>query len=101
MSMITGLYPPTSGTALAMGYDICENVSAAQQSLGICPQHDVLFDDLTVEEHLIFFCRLKGVASDRVQAQVGALAANRCNVNPFLYTTLVCHVKRGTLPQMA
>ena len=34
MSMITGLYPPTSGTALVMGYDVCTNVNAAQQSLG-------------------------------------------------------------------
>ena len=97
MSMITGLYPPTSGTALVMGYDICENVSAAQQSLGICPQHDVLFDDLTVEEHLIFFCRLKGVASDRVQAQVGALGRKPVQRQPIslYYPSLPC--KKGVL----
>ena len=27
---------------------------------GICPQHNVLFDNLTVEEHLWFFTSLKG-----------------------------------------
>lgn len=27
--------------------------------LGTCPQHNVLFDKLTVEEHLHFYARLK------------------------------------------
>ena len=26
-----------------------------RQSIGLCPQHDILFDTLTVGEHLIFF----------------------------------------------
>ena len=30
-------------------------------ALGICPQHNVLFDHLTVEEHLWFFTTLKGI----------------------------------------
>ena len=46
---------------LVNGHDVTKDVKAAQHSLGICPQHDVLFDTLTVEEHLKFFCRLKGV----------------------------------------
>jgi len=32
-----------------------------RNSLGICPQHDVLFEELTVEEHLKFFCKLNGI----------------------------------------
>lgn len=34
--------------------------SGVRGSMGLCPQHDVLFDDLTVKEHLDFFCKLKG-----------------------------------------
>jgi ATP-binding cassette subfamily A (ABC1) protein 5 len=26
---------------------------------GICPQHDVLFDELTAREHLQFFARIR------------------------------------------
>ena len=26
---------------------------------GICPQHDVLFDELTIREHLEFFARIR------------------------------------------
>ena len=32
-----------------------------RQSLGVCPQHNVLFDFLTVYEHLLFYSRLKVV----------------------------------------
>jgi ATP-binding cassette subfamily A (ABC1) protein 3 len=70
MSMITGLYPPTSGTAVVMGHNVATATSEAQQSLGICPQHDVLFDTLTVEEHLYFFCKLKGVPEAQCQGQI-------------------------------
>eukprot|EP01147_Barroeca_monosierra_P008644 gene8644-1051_t len=70
MSMLTGLYPPTSGTALVNGYDIRNDINSVRKSLGICPQHDVLFDTLTVEEHLEFFCKLKGVPTKEIQSHV-------------------------------
>ena len=28
--------------------------------MGVCPQHDILFDDLTVKEHLELFAVFKG-----------------------------------------
>jgi len=31
------------------------------QSLGICPQFDILWDILTTKETLLFYCRIKGV----------------------------------------
>ncbi|CAG2067649.1 unnamed protein product, partial [Timema podura] len=34
-------------------------MDSIRQSLGTCPQHNVLFDELTVEEHLWFYARLK------------------------------------------
>ncbi len=38
--------------------------------MGVCPQHDVLFPDLTVEEHLRLFAGLKGVPPSEVAAAV-------------------------------
>lgn len=29
--------------------------------MGVCPQFDLLWPELTVEEHLFFYARLKGV----------------------------------------
>lgn len=61
MSMLTGLYQPTSGTAYIKGNDIRSDMSAIRSSLGMCPQHNVLFNELTVKEHIIFFSKLKGM----------------------------------------
>ena len=51
-------------------FDIRSNIDDVRESLGLCPQHDVLFDALTVEEHLWFFARLKGCESDAVQREI-------------------------------
>lgn len=67
ISMLTGFIPPTSGTAYVNGFDICKDIKSVRDSLGICPQHDVLFEKLTVEEHLKFFAVLKGFPQEGLQ----------------------------------
>ncbi|XP_016422506.1 ATP-binding cassette sub-family A member 1-like isoform X1 [Sinocyclocheilus rhinocerous] len=69
MSILTGLFPPTSGTAYIMGKDIRSELSSIRQSLGVCPQHNVLFSMLTVEEHIWFYARLKGLSEEEVKAE--------------------------------
>ncbi|XP_061664469.1 phospholipid-transporting ATPase ABCA1-like isoform X2 [Syngnathoides biaculeatus] len=69
MSILTGLFPPTSGTALINGYDIRTDVDAARRDLGMCPQHNVLFNELTVEEHIYFYGRLKGRSRAEVKVE--------------------------------
>jgi len=59
ISMITGLCEPTSGNILINNKDIVENTKEARSLLGYCPQHNLLFENLTVNEHLIFFSKLK------------------------------------------
>lgn len=44
-SILTGLFPPTSGTALICGYDIRTDMDAIRRHLGMCPQHNVLFNE--------------------------------------------------------
>ena len=52
---LSGLFPPSSGSAIVNGFDIVEEMRQVRTSIGICPQHDVLFDELTVTEHIIFY----------------------------------------------
>ena len=59
MSILTGLFPPTSGSAHVNGKSILTGMDAIRDSLGLCPQHNVLFDRMTVKEHLEFFINLK------------------------------------------
>lgn len=65
MNMLIGMFSPTSGTAYLNGHDITTETIEARKQLGVCPQHNVLIDDLTVKEHIIFFCRLKGIKSNK------------------------------------
>jgi len=64
ISMLTGLTNPTSGSAIMDGYDIFSDIGRLRESLGVCPQHNVLFGELTVREHLEVFCTLKGQKSN-------------------------------------
>uniref|UniRef100_A0A6Q2XK49 ATP-binding cassette sub-family A member 2 n=1 Tax=Esox lucius TaxID=8010 RepID=A0A6Q2XK49_ESOLU len=69
MSILTGLFPPTSGSATIYGHDIRTDMERIRQNLGMCPQHNVLFDKLSVEEHLWFYSKLKGMAEEDIRKE--------------------------------
>ncbi|GBP90839.1 ATP-binding cassette sub-family A member 3 [Eumeta japonica] len=70
LSMMTGMIPPTSGTVYINGHDIVMETEEARKSIGLCPQHNVLFPDLTVTEHIIFYGRIKGVSKKNISEEV-------------------------------
>ncbi|XP_011812790.1 PREDICTED: ATP-binding cassette sub-family A member 2 [Colobus angolensis palliatus] len=70
MSILTGLFPPTSGSATIYGHDIRTEMDEIRKNLGMCPQHNVLFDRLTVEEHLWFYSRLKSMAQEEIRREM-------------------------------
>lgn len=76
MNMITGIFPPTKGTAFINGYDIKKQTREARQSMGVCPQHNVLFPKLTVREHLLLYAKLKGVPKETIQSEVEKTAVD-------------------------
>jgi ABC-type multidrug transport system ATPase subunit len=74
--MLSGLYAPSSGTAQVSGYDILTQMEDVYLNIGICPQHDILWPDLTVEEHLLFYARLRGVSPEEESVKVQEAIAN-------------------------
>ena len=70
--MLKGLYEATEGSAFYDGYDILDsnNMDKFRAILGICPQHDVLFDDLTIRKHLEMFCIFKGYTSNNIDNKI-------------------------------
>ncbi|KAG4071964.1 hypothetical protein HA402_006125 [Bradysia odoriphaga] len=70
MSMLTGMIVPTSGSAIINGKDIRRDMDGVRASLGLCPQHNILFDELTVREHIEFFSELKGLRGNQVKEEV-------------------------------
>ncbi|XP_059547910.1 phospholipid-transporting ATPase ABCA3-like [Myotis daubentonii] len=61
LSILSGLYPATSGEAYINGFAISKQMVQIRKTLGLCPQQDLLFNYLTVSEHLYFYCTIKGV----------------------------------------
>ncbi|XP_062517639.1 phospholipid-transporting ATPase ABCA1-like, partial [Corticium candelabrum] len=61
MSVLCGLYPPTSGKAYIRGMDITTSIDEIRKTLGLCPQQNVLYNKLTVTEHLWLIAKLKNV----------------------------------------
>ncbi|CAH8267801.1 unnamed protein product [Arabidopsis lyrata] len=69
INIMTGLVKPTSGAAFVQGFDICKDMDKVYTSMGVCPQHDLLWETLTGREHLLFYGRLKNLkGSDLNQA---------------------------------
>ncbi|EQC40235.1 hypothetical protein SDRG_02883 [Saprolegnia diclina VS20] len=73
ISMLTGMLRPTAGDATVHGLSLSKDLRSIQRSMGVCPQHNILYDDLTVSEHLRFYAAIKGVAD--VAAAVTATLA--------------------------
>ncbi|XP_012502961.1 PREDICTED: ATP-binding cassette sub-family A member 3-like [Propithecus coquereli] len=68
--MLTGLIMPSSGRAYVNGYEISQDMFHIRKSLGWCPQHDILFENFTVAEHLSFYAQLKGLSRHKCPEEV-------------------------------
>ena len=75
INILTGLYQSTLGSAIFNSYNILsyEGIEKFRKILGVCPQHDVLFNDLTVEEHLEMFCVFKSVDNSEIKSEVARI----------------------------
>lgn len=70
ISMLTGMQSFTSGEALAFGKNVETELEDIRHFMGVCPQHDILFDDLTVREHLEIYANFKGMNSSEIPGAV-------------------------------
>ncbi|CAI5486916.1 unnamed protein product [Closterium sp. Naga37s-1] len=68
--MMIGLVKPSSGTAFIEGKDILEEMDDVYTIMGVCPQHDLLWEQLTGREHLYFYGRLKNLDGQALQQAV-------------------------------
>ncbi|PJF22514.1 MAG: MFS transporter [Phototrophicales bacterium] len=70
MRILTGYMPPTSGQATIAGYDVVQDSFKARQHVGYMPERVPLYPDMTVQEYVAFWARLRGVSN--VKKQVDA-----------------------------
>ena len=73
ISMLTGLIEKSSGTASCYDVDVFDEMDELREFMGVCPQHDVLFDNLTCREHLDIFYDFKGGDPKRKKEEIDSL----------------------------
>eukprot|EP00897_Mesotaenium_endlicherianum_P000653 jgi/Mesen1/10589/ME000085S09920 len=61
LNMMIGLLQPSSGSATIEGLRLKEDMDLIYSTMGVCPQHDLLWEQLTGREHLLFYGRLKNL----------------------------------------
>jgi ABC-2 type transport system ATP-binding protein len=73
VKMLTGLLQPTAGTATVDGLDVAAHPLAIKRRIGVLPEDLGLFDDLTVEEHLLLTGDVYGLRRAETEARAAQL----------------------------
>ncbi len=73
INCLTGLIQPTAGSATVFGVELETQLKENRSEIGVCPQHDVLWSELTVEEHLRLYASFKGLTYDDCSVHIQGL----------------------------
>jgi ABC-2 type transport system ATP-binding protein len=93
MRILTGFFPPTSGSASVNGVDVSEDSMKVREMVGYLPEHVPLYKEMTTREFLGFAAsakRLRGTArSEAVERTI-----ERCNLQSVA-DQLIATLSRG------
>lgn len=64
MRTIIGLLTPTSGSISTMGFDTIKERRLINENIGYMSQKTGVYDDLSIEENMVLFAKLKGVPEE-------------------------------------
>ena len=70
ISILSGQSQATAGRIYIAGQNIGTDANAIHKYVGICPQFDVIWEDLTVSDHLYFQARQRGIPTHLINAKV-------------------------------
>ncbi len=70
ISMMTGLFPPDSGSITIDGLDLATDTNAVKAKLGLVPQELALYPTLSARQNLNFFGRIYGLKGKALRARV-------------------------------
>ena len=70
ISMLTGIFPPTSGAARIAGYDITTQMNEVKKLNGLVPQDLALYPTLSGRSNLNFFGRIYGLSGKELRDRV-------------------------------
>ena len=90
-----------AGSALINGLSVSTQMARIRQDLGVCPQFDILWPELTVREHLLLHGAIKGfLGADRHEAaEAAAQDVGECGCGllprPVLHKWAICMSQGG------
>ncbi|KPI84757.1 putative ABC transporter [Leptomonas seymouri] len=61
LNMMTGMAEPDEGDCYIYGHSVRTELDLVRQQIGFCPQHNILWSELTCREHLEFYGKIKGL----------------------------------------
>ena len=67
INMLCGFLKPTSGDAIIFGKSIRDDINEIRSMMGVCPQHDILFKDLTAKEHIELYAGIKCIPQEELK----------------------------------
>lgn len=70
MKMITGFCVPDSGSIQIGEFDLLKNPQQAKALIGYLPESSALYQDMIVYDHLVYFAKLRGVASQNQKQRI-------------------------------
>ena len=90
MNILTGYLSATGGLVTVAGHPLPEEADAAKACVGYLPEQPPLYQEMTVEEYLLFAAELKGVkrADRKEQVRKAAHRTGLDNVMPRLIRSL-------------
>lgn len=62
VNIFTTLLEPSAGTATIGGFDVSNNSIEVQRVIGYLPENVQFYDNLTLQENLLYFARLSGIS---------------------------------------
>jgi len=87
MRMITGFFPPTSGSVSVGGFDMVEDPIPAKRLIGYLPENAPAYTDMTVHGFLKFCAEIRGLRGDASKKAVSR-AVEMCFLESVLHQSV-------------
>lgn len=70
INLLIGLLTATSGDAFIKGISITKNMNTVRSLIGICNQNNILWDNITVKEHMMIYAKIRKLPEKDLELEI-------------------------------
>lgn len=72
INIMTGIIAPDENEdmEIVINNTAIDNIDQIRKYIGVCPQFDILWKEMTAEQHLRMFGKLKGIPKDKLEGRI-------------------------------